>query len=157
MKGRDEATLFEDFSSRAHDWRQQAQGNDNAIGPKGPSPAEGSPKGQPGASPEILPKTRPGTSSVKEIRNKIKYAEELYCDIKDVRDELNILKSVVQHQKFVQKLLASQYVRDGNPSNTYFKQMKDSDLSAAHILSYIEEMDTVADRIQSAVSLPSRH
>lgn len=70
----------------------------------------------------------------------IKQAEELYGDIKDVRDELNILKSVAQYQETVQMRLRN-------------CQKKTTDLSAAYIVNNVKELDVVADRIQSAVSL----
>ncbi|KAJ0312211.1 hypothetical protein COL516b_001283 [Colletotrichum fioriniae] len=67
----------------------------------------------------------------------IKQAEELYGDIKDVRDELNILKSVAQYQETVQMRLRN-------------CQKKTTDLSAAYIVNNVKELDVVADRIQSA-------
>ncbi|KAK1488528.1 hypothetical protein CABS01_02158 [Colletotrichum abscissum] len=67
----------------------------------------------------------------------INKAEKLYSDIKDVRDELNILKSVAQYQQSVQRKLT--------PS-----QVKNADLTAAQVVSNIIELDVVADRIQLA-------
>jgi hypothetical protein len=58
----------------------------------------------------------------------------------EVRDELNILKSVARFQKKVQLDLAGNYVKDTN-------------LSADYVENDIKEMDSVADRIQSAVSV----
>ncbi|KAK1703613.1 hypothetical protein BDP67DRAFT_535203 [Colletotrichum lupini] len=69
----------------------------------------------------------------------INKAEKLYSDIKDVRDELNILKSVAQYQQSVQRKLT--------PS-----QVKNADLTAAQVVSNIIELDVVADRIQLAVN-----
>jgi hypothetical protein len=73
-------------------------------------------------------------------RGSIMLAEKLFADIKDVRDELNILKSSARFQKKVQRDLARDYVYDTNHSADYVEND-------------ITEMDSVADRIQSAVSL----
>jgi hypothetical protein len=78
-------------------------------------------------------------SREEKMRKSIKLAEDLFADIKDVRDELNILKSAARFQKKVQLDLAEGYVKDTN-------------LSADYVENDIKEMDNVADRIQSAVS-----
>ncbi|KAK7706280.1 hypothetical protein SLS64_007619 [Diaporthe eres] len=146
--GRDETFLFEDFSRRTQDWKQGAEGNGNENTTESSSLVQG--------SSEIGPKTRSGASPVDEIRSAIKNAKKLYCDIKDVRDELNILKSVAQYQRDVQRVVAREGARDANLSAASIKEMKESDLPADYIVNDIEEMDIVADRIQSAVSFPSR-
>ncbi|SPJ74158.1 uncharacterized protein FTOL_03888 [Fusarium torulosum] len=74
-----------------------------------------------------------------KMRKSIKLAEDLFADIKDVRDELNILKSVARFQKKVQLDLAG-------------KSVKDTNLSADYVENDIKEMDNVADRIQSALN-----
>ena len=66
------------------------------------------------------------------------------CDIKDIRDELDILQSAAQHQKTVEEGL----------KRGLKKGSQGVDLAAAYILKDLEEMDTSATRIQSAVSLP---
>lgn len=63
----------------------------------------------------------------------------LYCDIKDIRDELSIIKSVAQYQRTVQDQIASNH---GTVSN----------LTANYISNDVREMDNVAIRIQGAVS-----
>lgn len=70
----------------------------------------------------------------------IKKAERMYCEIKDIRDELNILKSAVQHQRTVEAGL--------------HRRSLDGDLTAAYIVNDLKEMDNSAERIQSAVSPP---
>ncbi|KAF4462854.1 ankyrin unc44 [Fusarium albosuccineum] len=125
--GRDETSLFEDFSRRTQSWQQRAKGSGERNASKVFPPGEGSPKNPPGMSPDD------------EIRKAIKKAEKLYCDIKDVRDELNILKSAAQYQRAVQRGLAGDKV-------------KDADLSATYVVNDIAEMDIVAHRIQSAQS-----
>ncbi|EWG55803.1 hypothetical protein FVEG_13751 [Fusarium verticillioides 7600] len=45
-----------------------------------------------------------------DISAAIKKAKDLYCDIKDVRDELNILKTVAQYQQIVRRGLASKEI-----------------------------------------------
>ncbi|KAJ4217210.1 hypothetical protein NW759_009157 [Fusarium solani] len=70
----------------------------------------------------------------------------MYCDIKDIRDELNILKSAAQHQKTVEEGLTGGSL--------------DVDLAAAYVVKDLKEMDDSAERIQSAASLspaPQQH
>ncbi|VUC27773.1 unnamed protein product [Clonostachys rosea] len=93
---------------------------------------------------------KPGSTIVKhllnaifggvEIRKAIKQAEKLSCDVKDIRDELNILKSVATYQKDIQDKLSSA-VNKGVRSN----------LTAKYVEGDINGMDKVAERIQSAV------
>lgn len=58
----------------------------------------------------------------------------MYIDIKDVRDELHILKLVAQYQEIVQMGLKN-------------KKEKTANLSAAYVLNNIAELDIVADRM----------
>ncbi|SCO82806.1 uncharacterized protein FRV6_07019 [Fusarium oxysporum] len=74
-----------------------------------------------------------------EMRMASQEAEALSCGIKDVRDELNILKSVANHQNTVQKGLA-----------TKFSDTRQDTLAAKYVLRDIEEMEKVAERIESA-------
>ena len=66
----------------------------------------------------------------------------LYSEIKDFRDEVNILSSAAHYQLAVQKRLT------GN-------KVKTADLSASYVLEDLEKMDRVANRIELAVSLCS--
>ncbi|KAF5974783.1 ankyrin unc44 [Fusarium coicis] len=77
---------------------------------------------------------------VRTTRKHIEEAQNLYLLIKDVRDELNILKSVSRFQKIVQRSLTSNLGRE----------LQDEELSADYVENDISEMDTIADRIQSA-------
>ncbi|CAG7563248.1 unnamed protein product [Fusarium equiseti] len=74
-----------------------------------------------------------------DIRTALKEAEMLYSEIKDFRDEVNILSSVAQYQLAVQKRL---------PGN----KVKAADLSASYVLGDLEKMDRVANRIELAVN-----
>ncbi|KAM0544379.1 hypothetical protein ACHAPJ_011838 [Fusarium lateritium] len=108
--GRNETTVFDEFSSKARKRRNQLY-------------------------------HRSGTESLadEEIKETIKNAETLYCDIKDIRDELSILKSIAQYQKTVQDGLMS-----GN--TTAFN------LTATYMANDLQEMDKVAVRIQAALN-----
>ncbi|KAL1875215.1 hypothetical protein Daus18300_003286 [Diaporthe australafricana] len=75
-----------------------------------------------------------------ELREAIKKAKDLSSNIKDIRDELNILKATAQYQRDVQE-------------GVYKDQVLRADLSAAHVVNDIREMDSVADRIQAALPL----
>ncbi|CAH0054474.1 unnamed protein product [Clonostachys solani] len=75
-----------------------------------------------------------------EIRKAIKQAEKLSCDVKDIRDELNILKSVAIYQRDVQDRLSA-----------VLKKEVRSNLTAKYVEGDINGMDKVAERIQSAV------
>ncbi|KAF5565383.1 het-6-heterokaryon incompatibility [Fusarium napiforme] len=77
-----------------------------------------------------------------DISAAIKNAKDLYCDIKDVRDELNILKSVAQYQQIVQRGLAS-------------KEVDESHFSSTYVVKDLRELDSIAERIQLAVSFKS--
>ncbi|KAI1417262.1 hypothetical protein F5Y13DRAFT_185336 [Hypoxylon sp. FL1857] len=67
-------------------------------------------------------------------------AEHIISEIRDVRDELNILKSIADYQYTVQKRLLG---RDSTGS----------DLSASYVVNSITEMDRLATTIQSPVDL----
>ena len=69
----------------------------------------------------------------------IRAADKLFSEIKDIRDELNILKSIANYQDIVQRKLLG-------------KTSTDSDLAAKYIVNDIIEMDKLAKRIQLAVS-----
>nr|CEG05719.1 unnamed protein product [Fusarium clavum] len=72
------------------------------------------------------------------MRNSIEKAKKLFCDIKDVRDEPNILKSAARFQRVVQRNLA--------------RGKRDLDISADYVENDIREMYEVASRIQSALN-----
>ncbi|KAF5570167.1 ankyrin [Fusarium phyllophilum] len=74
-----------------------------------------------------------------DISAAIKKAKNLYCDIKDVRDEHNILKSVAQYQQIVQRGLAG-------------KEVDESWFSSTYVVKDLKELDSIAQRIQSAQS-----
>lgn len=98
-----------------------------------------------------------------ELRKATKKAQDLSNDIKDIRDELNILKATAQYQQDVQEALYMSHERrrmsqEGGPSPSQKGALMDriqriqANLSAAHVVNDIKEMDSVADRIQAAVS-----
>lgn len=70
----------------------------------------------------------------------IRKAEDLSSRIKDIRDELNILKAVAQYQRDVQREMQK------------LRGSQEAGLSASHVVNDIKEMDKVADRIQTSVS-----
>jgi hypothetical protein len=72
-------------------------------------------------------------------RISIKKAMEVFTEIKDIRDELNILKSFAQYQSIIQNKCS------GGESAS-------QDLTADYIVNDLKEMDALAARIQSAVS-----
>ncbi|KAG5768337.1 hypothetical protein H9Q72_004105 [Fusarium xylarioides] len=74
-----------------------------------------------------------------DIGEAIQKAKDLHCDIHDVRDEINILKSVAQYQQMIQKGRAS-------------KLAEDSSLSSTYVLKDLQELDCTAERIQSAIN-----
>lgn len=71
----------------------------------------------------------------------ISKAESLLSEIKDVRDELNILSSIVNYQNTVQR-------------QVHDKPSSESGLSSRYISNDIVNMEKLATRIQSAVSSP---
>ncbi|KAJ4127978.1 hypothetical protein NW768_008261 [Fusarium equiseti] len=76
--------------------------------------------------------------SEETMRKSIEKAKKLFCDIKDVRDELNILKSAARFQRVVQRNLS--------------RGKRNVDISADYVENDIREMDEVASRIQAALN-----
>lgn len=72
-----------------------------------------------------------------------KTAKHLY-NIKDVRDELNILKTIAEFQQEVQSSMA----RDDPDA------ARNNELTAEYILKDIKELDKSAGQTQAAVSWP---
>ncbi|EXF83077.1 hypothetical protein CFIO01_06249 [Colletotrichum fioriniae PJ7] len=68
----------------------------------------------------------------------IRKAEDLSSRIKDIRDELNILKAVAQYQRDVQREMQK------------LRGSQEAGLSASHVVNDIKEMDKVTDRIQTS-------
>ncbi|KAF4943187.1 hypothetical protein FGADI_13572 [Fusarium gaditjirri] len=76
---------------------------------------------------------------IERISAAIQRAKTLCFHIKDVRDEISILKSVAQHQQIVQRGIESMEVDESRLSSTY-------------VVKNLEELDDIAERIQSAVN-----
>ncbi|KAF5630081.1 het-6-heterokaryon incompatibility [Fusarium sp. NRRL 52700] len=103
-----ETTLFDDFrawSTSEHQQKRKSKDKGKQF-----SQADSLIRGQSSSS-TLETKTTQTTiqthSHGHNISAAIKKAKDLYCDIKDVRDELNILKSVAQYQKIVERGFAS--------------------------------------------------
>ncbi|CAH0051314.1 unnamed protein product [Clonostachys solani] len=77
------------------------------------------------------------------INDAIKLAKEMSCQIKDIRDELNILKSVAQYQREVEEKLSTNSRKTGSGN---------ASLRANYVIEDISQMDTVSLRIQSSIS-----
>ncbi|KAF5985664.1 1-alkyl-2-acetylglycerophosphocholine esterase [Fusarium coicis] len=120
--GRDETTLFDNFRSLSPDGHLKKNVN---------TKSDGHPLGQARETAQ--------QSHGQEISSAIRKAKNLYCDIKDVRDELNILKSVAQYQQIVQRGLAE-------------KGVDESRFSSSYVVKDLKELDSIAERIQSAQS-----
>lgn len=75
-------------------------------------------------------------------KKSISKSESLLSEIKDVRDELNILSSIVNYQNTVQR-------------QVYDESSSESGLSSRYISNDIANMEKLATRIQSAVSISS--
>ncbi|RSL47701.1 hypothetical protein CEP53_009834 [Fusarium sp. AF-6] len=127
--GREEAVLFDKFRKQTKRWRGQIPGERKKSTEEVPSPEVSSDKTSEALSQD---------STYRHIRAAIKKAEEMYCEIKDIRDELNILKSAAQHQRTVEEGLTGGSL--------------DVDLAAAYIVKDLREMDNSAERIQSAIN-----
>ncbi|KAK1496695.1 hypothetical protein CCUS01_13274 [Colletotrichum cuscutae] len=130
--GRDEIALFEAFQN----WKQNGWSNSHRHA----RPKTGRKSSQSSGFCKDSSKALTGLLVYDDIETTIHKAYTLSNDIKDVRDELNILKSVAQYQEIVQTRLAANPVKDG-------------ELSAAYVVKNIKELDIVADRIQSAINM----
>ncbi|KAF4953661.1 hypothetical protein FSARC_12346 [Fusarium sarcochroum] len=128
--GRDEMELFNKLSRGAPKDSQPPRNTRDRNSAKDSSPDQGLFR--------VFPRDslKEGTGEI--MRESMKLAKELFCDIKNVRNELNILKSVARFQKKVQRDLAGKHV-------------KNIELSADYVENDIIQMDAVADRIQSAM------
>lgn len=73
----------------------------------------------------------------------MKVATDLSRRVRDARDELNILRTITKYQGDVQAEL-------------YGKNAPQADKSAAYISKDIDEMDKVANDLQSAVRISTR-
>ncbi|KAI0885870.1 uncharacterized protein GGS22DRAFT_188159 [Annulohypoxylon maeteangense] len=82
------------------------------------------------------------------VKKAISEAAALSCDIKDIRDELNILKTIANYQNNVQMKMSDV---QGNDDHSKAGILVKSDYLASRIISDIENMDQAADRIHSAV------
>ncbi|KAH6880036.1 hypothetical protein B0T10DRAFT_519632 [Thelonectria olida] len=111
--GRDETNLFKQFRKEIKKRQNRIQGQSNNE-EKGPRIDE-------------------------KIREAIIKAQKLSSHIKDIRDELNILKATAKYQKPIQDALSGDRAMQAG-------------LTASYIVNDIEEMDNVADRLQSAVN-----
>ncbi|KAG5811660.1 hypothetical protein H9Q74_004545 [Fusarium xylarioides] len=139
--GRKETTLFDDFRAWSpSEHRQKRKPKDQG---KDCSPAETmigrSADPSPSTTIETTQRAGQAPSHGNDISAAIKKAKDLYCDIKDIRDELNILKSVAQYQQIVQRGLAS-------------KEVDESRFSSTYVVKDLRELDSIAERIQLAIN-----
>lgn len=83
-----------------------------------------------------------GRDLVQAVKQAISTAEELFSEVKDIRDELGIVQWIVSCQEIVQKRL---------PGDN--KDTKDtSELTVKYVLKDIARMEQLASRIQENVS-----
>ncbi|KAF4499446.1 het-6-heterokaryon incompatibility [Fusarium agapanthi] len=141
--GRKETTLFDDFrawSPSEYQQKRKPKNKEEECSPAESSrgwPADASPSTTIETNVQATQTTTQTHSHGHDISAAIKKAKDLYCDIKDVRDELNILKSVAQYQQIVQRGLASKDVDESRFSSTY-------------VVKDLRELDSIAERIQLA-------
>ena len=87
----------------------------------------------------------------KDSKSRVQEAATLACEIKDIRDELNIIKTITNYQKIVQDSLnGNRTDRDRRGPDDI---PADTDGSATYIISDIIGMERVADRIHAAVGV----
>ncbi|KAK7710270.1 hypothetical protein SLS64_005854 [Diaporthe eres] len=162
--GRAETMLFKDFSSHIQRWREQITGK---SGQGTRNKADKEEKVQEKRTVEsgqaaLLSETcsndeRNGEISADvALRKAAQKAQDLSNAIKDIRDELNILKATAQYQQDVQEALymSQEGITSANQKGPLMDRIQRlwANLSAAHVANDIREMDSVADRIQAAVS-----
>ena len=90
-----------------------------------------------------------GKTAVKEAQDPISKAAKLSCDIKDIRDELHIIRTITQYQKTVQDSLNDK--QSNHKGNSEAAIPAGANRSATHIIKDITRMDMTANRIHSAV------
>lgn len=94
---------------------------------------------------------RIGKRSSKETQKAIAEAATLSCNIKDIRDELNIIKTIVRYQDKVQN---SPNHKKGGREDSKHTIPGNERKSASYIVEDITGMDRAADRIHAAVGIP---
>ncbi|VUC26309.1 unnamed protein product [Clonostachys rosea] len=88
-----------------------------------------------------------------QIREATEDAKIMSCEIKDIRDELNILKSVAKFQREVEKKLSTSGSGKAGFSNNPSRTLSsNSTLRADYVVDDISQMDEISDRIQSSIS-----
>lgn len=157
--------LFKDFSLLIQRWREQIEGEvgqgrmskgdkDRELKEKHSAESDSA-----GVFPGETDNNHKGSGEISadvELRKATQKAQDLSNDIKDIRDELNILKATAQYQQDVQEALYMSQERfpsagQNGPLMDRIQRLQ-ANLSAAHVVNDIREMDSVADRIQAAVS-----
>jgi Mg2+ and Co2+ transporter CorA len=76
----------------------------------------------------------------------ISKATRLLEEVKDIRDELSILKFLLKQQNYVWKQLVDE---------SYKKPKSEESRGPAHVVNEIDEMDKMAERIQDSVRISS--
>ncbi|KAF5692443.1 hypothetical protein FDENT_2965 [Fusarium denticulatum] len=138
--GRDETNLFNDFRTGSSDELQRKNVNSELR--------THSPVAEKQVAEAAIADTKTDTVETKQPSLKphdhdfgaaIQRAKNLCFYIKDVRDELSILKSVAGYQQIVQNGLGD-------------KAVDESQLSSTYVLKNLKELDDIAERIQSAIN-----
>ncbi|KAH0443971.1 hypothetical protein CcaCcLH18_00797 [Colletotrichum camelliae] len=112
--GRQEAELYGQFSGQKRDLRQEEVDNSSSHG------------------------------NLSTTEAAVKKAAQLLFEIKDVRDELNILRTIAEFQRKVQSRMNGRELTATSP-------ILDEDLTAVYVRNDIDEMDQLAGRIKDAL------
>ncbi|KAK2728263.1 hypothetical protein CKAH01_11158 [Colletotrichum kahawae] len=118
--GRQEAELYGQFSGQTRDLKQEEVDNSSSHG------------------------------NLSTTEAAVKKAAQLLFEIKDVRDELNILRTIAEFQRKVQSRMNGRELTATSP-------ILDEDLTAVYVRNDIDEMDKLAGRIKDAVLYSRRH
>ncbi|KAK1523984.1 uncharacterized protein CCOS01_09071 [Colletotrichum costaricense] len=86
-------------------------------------------------------------NSIESSQRDTRRAAELLFEIKDIRDELNILRTVVEYQRKVQSSIDNTALEQLTVRNPEF----DRDLKAKYVRNDIDELDRLAKNIQGSL------
>lgn len=94
---------------------------------------------------EFLNPTKQKSVTLPGLKKTLESVAKQLCNIKDIRDELNILKTVATWQNKVQSTMAKKKIGEEDSKATK------TELLAEYILTDIEELGEIAMQVQEAV------
>lgn len=145
LQDRDKAKLFDQFRSREAQKGDRSQSRSDQLDERDESQQSTESEGH-----------KQGTDA--KMREAVKTAGELSAKIKDIRDELKVLRSAAQYQMDVQERMYMGHSggKEMSPDGRGMRCVLGADLSGKHVVNDIIEMEIIANTIQEEVSMLTR-